>query len=725
MISDLSFTYFCRAAVLILSRQYSKATDCVLRSNDYNTVIIDEEYQEQQIHMSEYECFDVSLPLITDYPNLENSNNYDDTIYNYTIYIRNLDTRSIPPMAFVNVDMVSYLYMEYLNIIELFPKSFSMLEKLIHLSLSHNNLTQIGDGIFSSLHQLQILDLSFNNIKHLSPRFLIGTTSLKDIRLASNSLQEFDGSFLHSDNYMKINLSFNSLANIYFSKNNITTMIPNRSVNELYLSHNNFTKLTEVKMLKNLKILDVSENNITEISLGQVKYFIKLNLSSNVLTDLNIEISSNVYGTELDFSNNNLVNIKFCLLHIENINLRNNKIQLLNDTTCALNHSKLIYLNLGHNFLNESLKYYIYTLKHLLLDHNQICFIPLEFSQQFPSLKFLDVSFNHITKLEIGSFENFPNLEYLDFSHNELADIDMHFHALSMLHTLNLSYNEITNINVKRISSDCVGLTSFCLDGNDFQCENLINFLDDLNTAKIPICKGNTRRSSNIFGIACHENNKDFNLKNKIEEILISKITHLFGTKICINEYFDKDFKRSNFYKYMENIHSRNTFKLNETELLSKFNIGFKNSTFYKYLESFRSQKINPNTFNESFFVYFNREFLNSSFVKYLDSLQKTNETSSIYTFFNTNFEDSIFFKYLESWKMTYLTDGKGETYKVFNNETTNNNNKYYKVLYFQSILLLIVTISGLVSGLFFYKLYYFVAKNEHMENEDIAVGVN
>ena len=275
----------------------------------------------------------------------------------------------------------------------------------VHFYYAFSVLTQISDSQFYNItlkidrHPLeQYLDFSYNRLESLGyfQVTLINNMNL-GLNFSHNNLQQVDfqkrfhsnASFLNpqlKNNFSPkmLDLSYNNLndpqvdhnSTFYTSNGSEFLLLPH--LQKLYLQHNNFTRLPQyaeyffsvlaynrktIKDLKELQILDMSYNYITEIDphdliANDFSPLLRVSFKDNSLTSLPSSIYNASYLTHADFSNNRIsfkciwpnetMNIKSVTKIHASIYLSGNSISDLDLT--ELDQSQINYL---HNVLEN------------------------------------------------------------------------------------------------------------------------------------------------------------------------------------------------------------------------------------------------------------------------------------------------------------------------------------------------------------------------------------
>lgn len=159
------------------------------------------------------------------------------------------------------------------------------------------------------------LDLSFNNISDVGVKILLELQQLQELNLYANKVSINGAMLLAQSNLLKLNLGCNPIITDVDEEQTeqlITAISLNKSLKSLNLDGCNLSDKMVSKLIKNnttLEILDVSSNNLTDISLDTLhlnKTLNSLYLISNHITDLGIiKILDNKSIIDLNVSFNN------------------------------------------------------------------------------------------------------------------------------------------------------------------------------------------------------------------------------------------------------------------------------------------------------------------------------------------------------------------------------------------------------------------------------------
>lgn len=229
----------------------------------------------------------------------------------------------------------------------------------------------------------------------------------------------------------------------------------NLANNNLYISYQESS--IALKMLTNLKVLDVSENKLDEEmaavllqNLTSVEY---LNLSGNLMKRLDENILSNLYHLkELDLQRNILFEIDNAFhsnLKLQRLNLAFNYLPCLTD----FHMTQLVVLNASYNsidwFISRQDVNETFQLETLDLSHNRLLFFP--FLPSRSRLQNLYLSFNQLSFYE----------HLMDNSTNPNVTTTVEFYNLK-----NHSANVSRQLWVENLHGDLSSLRILDLRGN-------------------------------------------------------------------------------------------------------------------------------------------------------------------------------------------------------------------------------------------------------------------
>jgi len=133
--------------------------------------------------------------------------------------------------------------------------------------LQNCDISELGDDTFKNMPRMTSLNLAWNNIETLTKEFFKSMTKLIELNLSNNVISELDNlTFLNNRNLKKLNLAGNQMQKI-----SPRMFLPLKDLTELDLSSCDLVEIWSEPMssnlpvstvLKNLKLLNVSNNNI-------------------------------------------------------------------------------------------------------------------------------------------------------------------------------------------------------------------------------------------------------------------------------------------------------------------------------------------------------------------------------------------------------------------------------------------------------------------------------
>ncbi|XP_055716156.1 chaoptin [Phlebotomus papatasi] len=447
------------------------------------------------------------------------------------------------------------------NSIKYIPQhSFVDLENVRNIILSDNQIEKIERRAFMNLHQLRVLNLRGNKLTSISDEAFQNLPETEIIDLAYNSLNYFDFEFFDQVgtlSTLKVNVSHNKINYLFDNK---TFFSPGREYGSQYHS--------------NIKVLDLSGNNITDINggyfrpveislthlylnknnlmnttrsvLGNLQHLHWLDLSHNQIIDLDYDTFRNTRKLQyIDMSHNRVADLPTELFkyitELRVVDLSNNYIRSLPENLFF--DDGLEKLDLSYNWLikvpvNAMSNVAALTLCYLDLSHNQIATIHnVDLSTKFRSLSYLDLSDNHLLRLEDAAFATLPRLSTLILSNNAALEVtgkvfiglenslmDLQIDNVSLmtfpdlpftfLKRLSISHNELPSIPPD-LALNVSSLRHLDLSYNDLSAVPLITHslpqLKSLNLAGNPI---STLTNTSLIGAA--------------ETLEVLNIAHLF-----------------------------------------------------------------------------------------------------------------------------------------------------------------------------------------------------
>ncbi len=256
------------------------------------------------------------------------------------------------------------------------------------------------------------------------------------LRITRFSLKELPISIKDFQNLEILDLSFNELTDI-----SVLSHLP--KLTNLYLVGNELSDISVLSYLPNLTNLYLGVNHIYDISvLSYLPKLTNLSLGVNQLTDISV-LSYLPNLINLNLGGNQLTDISVLshLSNLTNLNLGGNQIY---DISILSHLSKLTSLNLGGNKLSDiSVLSYLPNLRTLDLVENELSDISV--LSHLPKLTSLNLGGNEL--FDISALSHLPKLTSLNLGGNELSDISALSH-LPKLTSLNLGGNELSDISV-------------------------------------------------------------------------------------------------------------------------------------------------------------------------------------------------------------------------------------------------------------------------------------
>lgn len=382
-------------------------------------------------------------------------------IFRYFTDIRDFDISKsaivdLQRNTFEGAKHLIYLTMSYNNITKLSASLFIEAPSLFIIDLSYNEIASIDRYTFADVRQLSRLQLNNNKIQSLPMDVFKDLQFLDQIHLNDNEITEIDPNLFATNLQLnKINLSNNRLRTF-----DTTIFAKFKYLSYLQLAFNGLTALDTTTFGSQLKLLNVSENQLTTLAIGR---WISIEAENNLITTIDISNSTTNSIKNLYISNNSLTNIENItkLVNLENLDLSFNRVGAIN----------------VHTF--ESLK----------------------------KLVSLNLAQTNVSNLDFGTFAGQTEMKTLDLSYNNLTEINVIIFTpyMSKLEKLFVDGNNLTELAPLQLYFPV--LNTLGISNNNFNCTFLAQFLRQLDdTLKVTLNIDPDDRHSNsthISGIAC------------------------------------------------------------------------------------------------------------------------------------------------------------------------------------------------------------------------------
>ncbi|XP_055530558.1 uncharacterized protein LOC129721700 isoform X4 [Wyeomyia smithii] len=148
------------------------------------------------------------------------------------------------------------------------------------LDVSNCDISELADNTFKTMPQLTRLNLAWNNLQTVGPAVLSALDKLMELDLSNNLITDLnEQTFLHNRNLNKLNLSGNQITRL-----SAKVFLPLQYLNHLDVSdcdlrtiwENSAPNTKNSKVLPNLKMLNVSHNEISSVFVSDLEYLTSL-----------------------------------------------------------------------------------------------------------------------------------------------------------------------------------------------------------------------------------------------------------------------------------------------------------------------------------------------------------------------------------------------------------------------------------------------------------------
>ncbi|KAM8710934.1 hypothetical protein ACLKA7_017549 [Drosophila subpalustris] len=345
----------------------------------------------------------------------------------------------VPFHLFETFAQLKTLDVSYTSILELTRNTFSAASNLTYLNLSYNNLTALQTSVFIGANALMRLDLSFNRISQLSENAFCGLQMLNKLQLNGNRLTQLHSDIFRDNEYLEsVSLEANSLTHVepeVFGRM--------RRIKEVNLSGNKLLHLHPDTFAEaaNLESLLLASNSLRAFRLNDKSIVHQLHLDHNQLTNLTIN------ATRFVRANHNQIRAIHLhqALQLETLELRGNRLASVANVT---NMTALLHLDLSYNPigpLGVSTFDQLKRLRNLYLRSTGIRQLEFGMFSKQKYLEILDLSFNNLTSLNLDIFVPYlTNVKQFFLDGNALSDLQGNrsfAQAFPLLQKLGISRN--------------------------------------------------------------------------------------------------------------------------------------------------------------------------------------------------------------------------------------------------------------------------------------------
>lgn len=329
--------------------------------------------------------------------------------------------------------------------------SIPRLQNLQKLEIQAAGLVGFASGSFENIENLKSLDVSTNFLSSMPN--VSKATSLEYLSVANNQLRGRVWEEIRDlDKLVLLNLSRNALTNI-----SVTALAQNKRLSFVDLSWNKLNTLPTMSVLNNVKMLNLSNNNINSIDYQPYKLpsnLVQLNLHNNNISSLNVSAFKHLQHLEvLDLSSNQISQIDgyITIPNLWKLNISNNDLIHM-PTFQEGNNIQLLSAsnNVIHN-ITYDITGSLHSMIYLTLDHNHIQEVPRKVFQNCSYLRYINLAHNNISSIDWGAFSlklTYPTrLKAIDLSYNKITDVRYLFFYLPELVQLHLENNFITKLD--------------------------------------------------------------------------------------------------------------------------------------------------------------------------------------------------------------------------------------------------------------------------------------
>ncbi|KAK2432773.1 receptor protein [Trifolium repens] len=344
------------------------------------------------------------------------------------LYLSYTNFNSSIPSGFSKLQKLIELDLSNSHFYGTLSNSISNLTHLTYLDLSHNDLSGAIPNSMSNLTHLTYFDLSHNDLSGAVPSFLFTLQSIEDISLASNQFSKLDEFFNVSSFLLRnLDLSYNYLSGPF-----PISIFQLKSLTFLDLSFNKFNgslHLDKFFELKNLDFLDISYNklfvkgNPINVQTSSFPATILRLASCNLKTFPSFLINQSTL-VFLDLSNNQIQGVVpnwiWKLQSLQKLNISHNLLTELEGPLTNLTYIHIV--DLHNNQLKGPIPVFLKYATYLDYSMNKFSStIPQDIGNYVSFTNFISLSNNNFHGSIPSSLCQASNLQLLDLSFNNFS----------------------------------------------------------------------------------------------------------------------------------------------------------------------------------------------------------------------------------------------------------------------------------------------------------------
>lgn len=279
------------------------------------------------------------------------------------------------------------------------------------LKVSQNMLTELTS--WDHLMNLQYVDVSGNEVKSLSA--LRNLVHLRSIRADDNQLTSLDGLDLH-DGLLSLRARNNAIQNVDFST------VTLERLTELDLDGNSIIAVRNLEMLRALSRLRLRGNRLGQLTVdGSLGSLRELDVSDNVLTELDLGNFPNIRSVQADRNRIHRLSGFERARRLDSLSLREQRGDVPMDMGFLARAYEIRKLFLSGNYLGS-----------------------FEPAVDFLNLQLLDLANCGLQRLPVRMGQLMPNLRTLNLNFNAVADLSP-LQFVSRLKKLLVAGNRLTD----------------------------------------------------------------------------------------------------------------------------------------------------------------------------------------------------------------------------------------------------------------------------------------